>query len=166
MQTPKGMQQTRNLITRATLKCGAGFSLVDPRTRRTLIEFKPLVSQEGDGYVILQPFEGNDVLYQLFLSDELRDCEVSHDKLIRMFLRKLAMETSMAARLIAVSDKIDIEMASDEENVILMWLEGTCIAEFSVTGESVADVKITTSLLGSTIRIQLANIFRQVLSGL
>lgn len=166
MQMPKGMQQTRIRIQRATLKCGVGFSLIDPGTRRTLIELKPMITHKGDGFVLLQPFKDHDVLYQMFLSDELKDCEVSHDKLIRMFIRKLAMETSIAARLIAIDKKIDVEIARDEENVILLWLEGTCIAEFTANGEAVEDVTITTGLQGSTIRVQLANVFKQVMSEL
>lgn len=162
MQMPKGMQQTRTRIQRARLFCGTGFSLVDGLTRKPIMELSTALFPLADGFVLLRLFEGHDVLYRVILSEELKQCEVGLDKLVMMFISKLAMETHLAARLTDLDSQIDVEEDQDEENVVLLWLGDTLIGEFIVNGDSLDDVEIYTDLQGKIIRFQLADVFSRV----
>lgn len=162
MQMPKGMQQTRTRIQRARLFCDTGFTLMDAVTRKRIMELSTALFPVADGYVLLKLFEGHDALYRVILSDELKQCEVGLDKLVKMFISKLAMETHLAVRLTDLDNRIAIELDKDEENVALMWLGETLIGEFIVNGDSLEDVEISTDLQGQIIRIQLADVFARV----
>ncbi len=162
MHKPKGMQQTRNRIQRATLTCGTGYILQDGITRKPIMELSTVLFPPQDGYVLLRLYSGHDVIYRIVLSDELKQCEVDTEKLIKMFISKLAMETKLAVRLSEFDTQIDVEADEDEENVILMWLGNTLIGEFVVSGEDIESVEINTDLQGEIIRYQLANVFARV----
>lgn len=162
MQMPKGMQQTRTRIQRARLFCDTGFTLVDGLTRKPIMELSTALFPLADGYVLLRLFEGHDAMYRVILSDELKQCEVGLDKLVSMFISKLAMETHLAVRLTDLDSQIDVEVDQDEENVVLLWLGDTLVGEFIVSGDSVDDVEIYTDLQGQIIRIQLADVFTRV----
>lgn len=164
MQSTKGLQQTRVRLTRAHLVCDTGFTLMDPTSRKPLIELSTSLFSPGHGYVILQLFSQHDVLYRLWLSDELINSEVTPDKLLKLFINKLAMETHLAVRLKAIDTRIDVELvAEDEENVVELWLAELCVGEFVTHGESAEDIEIHTELQGSMIKIQIADIFRRAL---
>jgi hypothetical protein len=161
MQSTKGLQQTRTRLTRSHLECGTGFTLRDPHSHKPLMELTTDLFAPGHGYVALQLFTEHDILYRLWLSDELLNSEVTPDKLIKLFINKLAMETHLAVRLSAIDTRIDVEPDLDEENVVLLWLGNVCIAEFVVYEEE-GQVDIYTDLQGSMVKIQVADIFRRV----
>ena len=163
MQSTKGLQQTRTRLTRAHLECGTGFTLKDPQSQKPLMELTTSLFSPGHGYVVLELFKEHDVLYRVWLSDELLNSEVTLDKLIKLFINKLAMETALAARLKAIDSHVDIETDEDEENVVLLWLEGICIAEFTLHDAEATNVDIHTDLQGRTIKIQVADIFRRAM---
>lgn len=163
MQSTKGLQQTRTRLTRAHLECGDGFLLKDAQSQKPLLELTTSLTAPGHGYVVLELFKAHDVLYRIWISDELLNSEVTLDKLIKLFINKLAMETALAARLKAIDSHIDIETDEDEENVVLLWLDDTCIAEFTINNADATDVDIHTDLQGRTIKIQVADIFRRAI---
>lgn len=163
MQSTKGLQQTRTRLTRSHLECGTGFTLKDPQTHKPLMELTTSLFSPGHGYVVLELFKEHDVLYRVWLSDELLNSEVTLDKLIKLFINKLAMETHLATRLKAIDTHVDIETDEDEENVVLLWLDDTCIAEFTLYDTTGNDVDIHTDLQGRTIKIQVADIFRRAM---
>jgi len=165
MQPPKGIQQTRTRLNLSVLmQSEERFTLKDASSGKPLIDLSTSLYAPGHGYIVIRLFSGYDVLYRVWLSDEILNSEVTLDKLIKLVISKLAMETHLALRLIAFDTKIDVEMDPDEENVIVLWLDNTALGDFEVTGETIEYVKVSTDLQGSMIKIQIADIFRRVIN--
>lgn len=151
---PRGLTHTRTRINRSHLIVGNGWSLLDPGTNNLLMRLSLDISVPGDGFTVLELFKNHHVLYRIVLSEELKQSGVSLDKLVNLFISKMAVEASVNVKMTAVDTHILPEQDVTNPNIIVLWLEDTPIAEFEVLGETIDDVTITTELNGPTIHLQ------------